>query len=118
MSCRKQWSSPPAMQVDPSKRYQATLHATKGDITIDSRLMFLCRPSVMNRGHLALAQRAAVVTPRTTDAVNSTRLTIPLPLVRYQRALVETAAAIPPATPRRGGPILRGGRGGLGGLGC
>ena len=31
----KQWKSAPAMQIDPSKRYQATLHTNKGDITIE-----------------------------------------------------------------------------------
>ncbi|HET7036655.1 MAG TPA: peptidylprolyl isomerase [Thermomicrobiaceae bacterium] len=31
----KQWSSPPAMQIDTNKSYQATLHTSKGDIVID-----------------------------------------------------------------------------------
>ena len=31
----KQWSSPPTMQIDPNKTYQATLHTTKGDIVVD-----------------------------------------------------------------------------------
>ncbi len=31
----KKWQSAPAMQIDPSKRYQATLHTNKGDITIE-----------------------------------------------------------------------------------
>ena len=31
----KQWKSAPAMQIDPSKRYRATLHTNKGDITIE-----------------------------------------------------------------------------------
>ena len=31
----KKWQSAPAMQIDPSKRYRATLHTNKGDITID-----------------------------------------------------------------------------------
>jgi cyclophilin family peptidyl-prolyl cis-trans isomerase len=35
MSSGKQWQSAPAMQVDPAKKYQVTLHTTKGDITID-----------------------------------------------------------------------------------
>ncbi len=30
----QQWNSPPAMQIDPSKRYTATLHTDKGDIVI------------------------------------------------------------------------------------
>ena len=31
----KQWKSAPEMQIDPSKRYRATLHTNKGDITIE-----------------------------------------------------------------------------------
>jgi cyclophilin family peptidyl-prolyl cis-trans isomerase len=31
----KQWSSPPAMSIDPSKSYAATLRTSKGDIRID-----------------------------------------------------------------------------------
>lgn len=30
----KQWSSPPAMQIDVKKKYTATLHTDKGDIVI------------------------------------------------------------------------------------
>ncbi len=35
MSGTKQWQSAPEMQIDPQQRYRATLHTTKGDITID-----------------------------------------------------------------------------------
>lgn len=31
----KQWSSPPAMQLEDGKDYQAVLHTNKGDMTID-----------------------------------------------------------------------------------
>jgi peptidylprolyl isomerase len=31
----KQWSSPPAMELKPGAKYQATLHTNKGDIVID-----------------------------------------------------------------------------------
>lgn len=31
----KQWSKPPEMQVDPTKKYQATLHTDKGDIVVE-----------------------------------------------------------------------------------
>ncbi|WP_043714126.1 peptidylprolyl isomerase [Symbiobacterium thermophilum] len=31
----RQWSSPPPMEIDPSKRYRATLRTTKGEIVID-----------------------------------------------------------------------------------
>src|SRR5690606_37289642 len=31
----KQWSSPPAMQLESGKDYQAVLHTNKGDMTID-----------------------------------------------------------------------------------
>lgn len=31
----KQWSSPPAMQLEDGKDYQAILHTNKGDMTID-----------------------------------------------------------------------------------
>ena len=31
----KQYSSPPAMQIDPKKKYTAILHTDKGDITVD-----------------------------------------------------------------------------------
>ena len=30
-----QWQSEPEMQLDPTKKYQATLHTSKGDIIID-----------------------------------------------------------------------------------
>jgi peptidyl-prolyl cis-trans isomerase B (cyclophilin B) len=30
-----QWSSPPAMQIDPEKSYRATIATTKGDIVLD-----------------------------------------------------------------------------------
>ncbi len=32
---QKQWKSAPEMAIDLSKRYAATLHTTKGDVTID-----------------------------------------------------------------------------------
>ncbi len=35
MTGMKQWQSAPEMQIDPSKRYHATLHTTKGDIRIE-----------------------------------------------------------------------------------
>ncbi len=31
----KQYSAPPAMQIDPSKKYTAILHTSRGDITVD-----------------------------------------------------------------------------------
>ncbi|GCE05325.1 peptidylprolyl isomerase [Dictyobacter aurantiacus] len=31
----KQYSTPPAMQIDPSKKYTAIFHTDKGDITVD-----------------------------------------------------------------------------------
>jgi len=31
----KQWSQPPAMTIDPARRYSATLETTKGSITVD-----------------------------------------------------------------------------------
>lgn len=31
----KQWAAPPAMQIDPSKKYYATLKTNKGDICIE-----------------------------------------------------------------------------------
>ena len=31
----QQWSSPPAMEIDPKKSYQATIGTNKGDIVID-----------------------------------------------------------------------------------
>jgi cyclophilin family peptidyl-prolyl cis-trans isomerase len=30
----KQWASPPAMTIDPSKQYTAVIHTSKGDITV------------------------------------------------------------------------------------
>ena len=30
----KQWSTPPKMTIDPSKKYQAVFHTEKGDITV------------------------------------------------------------------------------------
>lgn len=35
MPAHQQWSNPPAMEIDPEKTYQATLHTDKGDITLD-----------------------------------------------------------------------------------
>jgi cyclophilin family peptidyl-prolyl cis-trans isomerase len=32
---QKKWSAPPAMQIDPSKRYTATLKTSKGEIKIE-----------------------------------------------------------------------------------
>src|SRR5438270_13447222 len=78
--------------------------------TTASSEAFLCRPSTMNRGQRVDAHRIAVVTPRTTDTVSRSRLTTPLPRVRYQSALVETTAVITAATPRRGRPSLQQGR--------
>ena len=46
MSAGKQWSSPPAMIVDPSKLYSATLHTSKGDITFD--LLMSDAPKTVN----------------------------------------------------------------------
>jgi cyclophilin family peptidyl-prolyl cis-trans isomerase len=46
MSGGKQWSSPPAMVVDPSKVYSATLHTNKGDITFD--LLMSDAPKTVN----------------------------------------------------------------------
>jgi cyclophilin family peptidyl-prolyl cis-trans isomerase len=31
----RQWSTPPAMAIDPQKRYSAIFHTDKGDITVD-----------------------------------------------------------------------------------
>ena len=31
----KQWSKAPEMSIDPSKKYKATLHTDKGDITVE-----------------------------------------------------------------------------------
>jgi cyclophilin family peptidyl-prolyl cis-trans isomerase len=49
----KQWNTPPAMQIDPAKKYTVTLHTDKGDITITlfadktpvtvNNFVFLCR---------------------------------------------------------------------------
>ncbi len=35
MAENKKWSTPPAMEIDVKKTYQAILHTDKGDITID-----------------------------------------------------------------------------------
>ena len=35
MSGQKQWKSPPEMEIDQSKPYRATLHTTKGDVTVE-----------------------------------------------------------------------------------
>ncbi len=49
----KQWSTPPAMKIDPKKKYTATLHTDKGDILLElfadktpntvNNFVFLCR---------------------------------------------------------------------------
>lgn len=31
----KQWTTPPAMQIDPKKGYEATIHTARGDIVLD-----------------------------------------------------------------------------------
>jgi cyclophilin family peptidyl-prolyl cis-trans isomerase len=31
----KQWNTPPAMQIDPQKKYIATLHTEKGDLVLE-----------------------------------------------------------------------------------
>ncbi len=31
----KQWTTPPAMQIDPAKKYTAALHTEKGDIVLE-----------------------------------------------------------------------------------
>ena len=31
----KQWSQPPAMEIDPNKKYTAILHTDQGDITVE-----------------------------------------------------------------------------------
>ncbi len=31
----KQWTTPPAMMIDPKKKYSATLHTEKGDIVLE-----------------------------------------------------------------------------------
>jgi cyclophilin family peptidyl-prolyl cis-trans isomerase len=46
MSGGKQWASAPAMVVDPSKMYSATLHTSKGDITFD--LLMSDAPKTVN----------------------------------------------------------------------
>src|SRR5919206_5149231 len=46
MSGQKQWKNAPEMQVDPSKRYSATLHTNKGDITFD--LLMTDAPKTVN----------------------------------------------------------------------
>ena len=53
-----QWQSEPEMQLDPTKKYQATLHTSKGDIIIDlyaknvphtvNNFVFLARQSFYN----------------------------------------------------------------------
>ncbi len=35
MTTNKQWSKPPALEIDPKKNYQATVATDKGDIVID-----------------------------------------------------------------------------------
>ena len=32
---KKQWSSPPAMSIDPAKQYQATMQTNQGDIVLE-----------------------------------------------------------------------------------
>jgi cyclophilin family peptidyl-prolyl cis-trans isomerase len=46
MSGQKQWSQAPEMVVDASKRYSATLHTNKGDITFD--LLMADAPKTVN----------------------------------------------------------------------
>jgi len=46
MSGQKQWSKKPDMIVDASKRYSATLHTNKGDITFD--LLMADAPKTVN----------------------------------------------------------------------
>jgi cyclophilin family peptidyl-prolyl cis-trans isomerase len=46
MSGQKQWSTAPEMVVDASKRYSATLHTNKGDITFD--LLMADAPKTVN----------------------------------------------------------------------
>jgi len=46
MSGQKQWSKAPDMVVDASKRYSATLHTNKGDITFD--LLMADAPKTVN----------------------------------------------------------------------
>ncbi len=35
MSHKKEWATPPSLEIDPKKKYQATLTTDKGDITLD-----------------------------------------------------------------------------------
>lgn len=35
MANTMKWSSPPQMEIDPKKKYQAVMHTEKGDITIE-----------------------------------------------------------------------------------
>jgi len=35
MMTKKQWESPPAMQIDPQKIYQAVLETDKGNIELE-----------------------------------------------------------------------------------
>ncbi len=35
MASSQQWAQPPAMEIDPKKKYQATIATEKGDIVID-----------------------------------------------------------------------------------
>lgn len=35
MTVKKQWATPPSLEIDPKKKYQATLTTDKGDITLD-----------------------------------------------------------------------------------
>ena len=46
MSGQKQWSQAPEMVVDASKRYSATLHTNKGDISFD--LLMADAPKTVN----------------------------------------------------------------------
>ncbi len=46
MSGQKQWAKQPDMVVDASKRYSATLHTNKGDITFD--LLMADAPKTVN----------------------------------------------------------------------
>ena len=46
MSAQKKWQSAPEMLVDPSKRYSATLHTSKGDVTFD--LLMSDAPKTVN----------------------------------------------------------------------
>src|SRR5947209_3688403 len=46
MSAQKKWQTAPEMLVDPSKRYSATLHTSKGDVTFD--LLMSDAPKTVN----------------------------------------------------------------------